>query len=61
MLENVMPFQLKPISFNSLKQKSSTEQIAKIRYEYHESKRMALVNLILKRKQELANIKVAIL
>ena len=45
-LENVNPLQLKPISLKNLQKKSSSENIAKIRFDYHESKRVALIKLI---------------
>ena len=53
MLENINPLQLKPISFEELKRNSSSESIAKIRFDYQESKRIALIKLIKLRKGQI--------
>ncbi|CAI2381869.1 unnamed protein product [Moneuplotes crassus] len=58
MLENINPFQLKPISLKGLTKKSSSENIAKIRFDYHESKRLALIKLIKLRKEQIGEKKV---
>ena len=58
MLENINPFQLKPISMKRLTKKSSSENIAKIRFDYHESKRLALIKLIKLRKEQIGGKKI---
>lgn len=42
----VMPFQLKRISLKMMLEHSSTPEIAKIRYDYQEKKRLELVSLV---------------
>ena len=51
-------FNLNQYHFRVSEANSSSDQIAKIRFEYHESKRMALIDLIINRKKELSKMKV---
>ena len=51
----IKPFQLKPISLTTMINQSSTVDIAKIRYDYQESKRLDLIKLVLDLKSKLDN------
>lgn len=55
MLEGVLPFQLNPVTLKQLKLNSSSTEIAKIRLEYNETKRFAVIKLIKDRRQQIIN------
>lgn len=48
-----MPFQLKPIHMSTLLKQSSSEEIARVRYDYQEDKRLKLIQVLKQMKQNL--------